>query len=331
MPRIEEVLKAENYDPDLHTNFPYYATPKVDGIRFHIRDGQVLSRRNILHPNRHIQRILPLFLPNGVDGELLVGPYNAPDHFQRTQSVVRSFDAPIDDLNTYLIDFVHPNFPGIGTYKERILSLNRRFSYNQRMWCSGQKLAFVEDYFNVHPSYHEWPIALKLHRQTSVLLPVSLLTPIAVENYLAQMLESGYEGIVLRKPLGTYKFGRSTQKEELLLRYKPLEDAEATILSVFEEMENTNESKPDETGRLRKSTEGDCKRPTGLAGGFTVKDLVSGEVFNLTARKGLSDEVRKDIYANHRDYVGRTVRYSYQRTGTKDKPRIAKFEGFRDD
>ena len=53
--RIEKPLLASAFDPD-KAQFPYAATPKVDGIRFLMVDGQAVSRSYKPIRNEYIQR-----------------------------------------------------------------------------------------------------------------------------------------------------------------------------------------------------------------------------------------------------------------------------------
>ena len=44
-------------------------------------------------------------------------------------------------------------------------------------------------------------------------------------------LNAGYEGLMLRDPNGIYKFGRSSVKENILLKVKEFMDDEAEIIA----------------------------------------------------------------------------------------------------
>jgi len=53
--------------------FPLLASPKLDGIRAIVRNGQVLGRSLKPLPNKLIQRMLGREDLEGLDGELIVG------------------------------------------------------------------------------------------------------------------------------------------------------------------------------------------------------------------------------------------------------------------
>src|SRR6187549_3347693 len=70
--------------------YPVLASPKLDGIRCLILNGVPVSR-NLKHiPNDAVRGMLTGLPP--MDGELVVGPVNGTDVFQRTSSGVMSKD-----------------------------------------------------------------------------------------------------------------------------------------------------------------------------------------------------------------------------------------------
>ena len=67
-------------------------------------------------------------------------------------------------------------------------------------------------------------------------------------------LEFGYEGIMLRDPNGTYKFGRSTARDNILLKVKRFLDDEAEVIGIEEKMSNQNVAEKDNFGRTERSS-----------------------------------------------------------------------------
>jgi DNA ligase-1 len=141
------------------------------------------------------------------------------------------------------------------------------------------------------------------------------------ENYLAM----GYEGVMLRHPDGPYKHGRSTAKEGWLLKVKRFEDGEAKILDVAELMHNANEAKRNELGHLERSNHKAGKVGKQMLGALMVKDLKTGVEFDIGT--GFTEEQRKLLWVQ--DLVGCVVKYKFQPTGVKEKPRFPVFLGFR--
>lgn len=317
MPKIEQPMLAQDYDAAIHNRLlPLLATPKVDGIRAYIRDGIVWARSNKPIPNRRIQSVLPGILPEGTDFELLVGSYADEEHFQKTTSVVMSHDNPIDDLHVYIFDYVDQHVDTIWSYETRIETIRTLF------------------FLHAHNADNFLQAGVRLY----ILLPVILRTPENVQTYLDRCVRKGYEGIILRKHNGTYVFGRPPASSALLLRIKPLADAEAIIVGFKELEHNDNEQRTSPTGKTVRSSKLSGKRGGATLGGFIVQALSeqtrqgTGLEFSIGGGPGLTQVRRQTIWDNREAYLGSIIRYQYLKVGTKPggKPRMPKFVAFRD-
>lgn len=80
--------------------YPVLCSPKYDGIRCIIRNGQAISRKLLPIPNEHVQKLLS-GLPTGLDGELLLEGKT----FNQIQSAVMRPDG-IPDFHFYVFDIV---------------------------------------------------------------------------------------------------------------------------------------------------------------------------------------------------------------------------------
>ena len=69
-----------------------------------------------------------------------------------------------------------------------------------------------------------------------ILYPTTVSNQQEVDELMIQNLKDGYEGLMLRDPNGVYKFGRSTVKENILLKVKDFMDDEAEIISFREKI-----------------------------------------------------------------------------------------------
>jgi DNA ligase-1 len=69
---------------------------------------------------------------------------------------------------------------------------------------------------------------------------------------------------------------------------------------------------------------------TGLLGKFLSKDFKTGVEFKCGSGQGMTRKLRKEIWDNQNDYIGRILKYKYQPHGVKDSPRITIWLGFRD-
>lgn len=184
--------------------FPLLASPKLDGIRVLILDGQAytysrLNEKFKVLKNRFMRSLLKT-LPNGLDGELIsfkdAGSY---DTFSDVQSKVMSANG--EPKFEYCIFDYLPNGQTHVPFQTRIELLNRL----------------------------EFPFFVNLLTQTRI----DNLTQL--ETYENETIRAGYEGVMLRLAGAPYKQGRSTLNEKYLMKLKRFIDAEAEVVG-FEEL-----------------------------------------------------------------------------------------------
>ncbi|AEC53140.1 DNA ligase-product DNA complex - adenylate [Synechococcus phage S-CRM01] len=283
-------MLAGNFDPK-KAKFPYCATPKIDGIRFLMVNGRALSRTFKPIRNEYIQKLLSKHLPDGIDGELTCG-----DTFQSsTSAIMRIAGEP--DFKAWIFDYVDPDSTSI--------------------------LPFIERFDQISDIIYNGPIPFK-HQ----VLGQSILYNIDdLNRYEEACLNEGYEGVMLRDPYGTYKFGRSSTNEGILLKVKRFEDAEATVIRIDEKMSNQNIAEKDNFGRTKRSSCLDGMVPMETTGALFVRNS-DGLEFSIGS--GLNDEMRDEIWKNKSSYIGKLVKYKYFPQGVKDLPRHPVFLGFRD-
>ena len=268
--------------------FPYAATPKIDGIRFLMVGGAALTRSFKPIRNEYLQKILSSNLPEGIDGELTSG-----STFQECSSIMRIKGEP--DFKVWIFDFVNPKGE-VKPYKERMNELSKFESFNI-------------------PSYE-------------ILFPTIVSNQEQIDQLMINNLNAGYEGLMLRDPNGIYKFGRSSVKENILLKVKEFMDDEAEIIAFREKMVNTNEGLKDNFGRTKRSSCQDGLKPSGTLGGFILRN---SEGLEFSCGSGLNDALRDEIWKNQSKYLGKLVKYKYMSKGIKELPRHPVFIGFRDE
>ena len=287
--RIKPLLSCE-VDID-KVNFPIYVSTKFDGIRCLVIDSVVYSRSLKPIRNKHVQQLFGKPEYNGFDGELIVGDIYAPDVFQKTTSGVMSAEGN-PDVTLYVFDLFTNN---TNTYKERLVELNNKLDSAQ------------------HPNI----VATK---QMCV----------QTKEELLELLESerikGGEGLIGRNPLGIYKYGRSTPKEQLSVKFKFFERDEFEVVGFEERMHNTNELTYNELGYADRSSAKDGLVPMGTLGSLVLKY----EDTEFRCGTGFNDLQRKEIWNNKDDYLGKMASIRYMSVGSKDLPRVPSFQGFRD-
>lgn len=137
-------------------------------------------------------------------------------------------------------------------------------------------------------------------------------------------VQLGYEGLILRDPAGLYKQGRSTAREQGMVKVKMFEDSEAEILGHVMLMHNANEATTSEIGLTKRSSHKANKVETDKMGALNVRDIHTGVEFQIGT--GFTDTERLSHWEHH---VGKIIKYKFFAGGVKDKPRFPVFLGFR--
>lgn len=268
--------------------FPYIATPKIDGIRFLMVDGIALSRSFKPIRNNFIQSTLQKYLPDGIDGELTVG-----SNFQESTSAIMRIDGE-PEFKVWIFDYVIPNI-------------------------------------NIHPYY------LRMIELSNLIIPEELNHEKLLGTNLCNIselididkiyLDAGYEGTMLRDPNGTYKFGRSTINENILLKVKHFIDDEGLLTGVIEKLSNQNELEVNELGYAKRSGSLNGMIPMNTTGSL----IVEGSYGSVKIGSGLDDQMRNYIWNNKDNLIGKVfVKYKFFPQGVKNLPRHPVFIGFRD-
>ena len=292
--------KLEKYTVETLPFYPVLASPKIDGIRIVIKDGKPLTRKLKPVPNRLITKQLSDHRLSGLDGEIVVGDPTNRNGFNDTQSGVMSQDGPPlrhGQVELWVFDdFTDPCLP----YAVRLESASARVD---RLRKTG---------------YFDW---------LKVVPTVRLTGPLQLVEYEGDCVEVGYEGAMIRNPGGRYKFGRSTEREGILIKLKRFVDAEAKIIGFEELLHNANEQKRDELGRAKRSSHKANMVPMGTLGALVARSPKWELSFNIGT--GYTQAQRDELWANRKKLKGKTVNFVYQAHGSKDRPRMPSFRGIR--
>ncbi len=277
----------------------FYASPKYDGIRAikHPEMGLV-SRTLKPIPNAHIQKVLNHSIFDRLDGELITGEGYHHVDYNTNQSEIMSRDGePVFTWNVF--DTINrPELPynaRVSSIKDQILDLQ----------AQGFPIRYVEQ-------RHIWNIK-------------GLLA------YEEELLMAGWEGLIFRSPNWAYKHGRSTFKQQGMIKLKRFEDAEARIIGFVELTRNTNDSVTDALGYSKRSSHKSGKIPAGILGCFVVVGI-NGRFLDVEFEvgSGLDADERALVWANKESYLGKIIKYKFQSVGSKDKPRTPIWLGYRD-
>lgn len=289
------------YDIEVEDNHNYFC----DGILVHncrglVINGIVTSRSLKPIPNKYVQELFGNEHFNGLDGELIVGNPCDNSTFNTTTSVVMSRDKNPEEYGG-VVFYVFDKFTNSeDEYLQRYSDLLAHLEVN-----GNDKMQVLQ-----HTLVESPERLLELHTQ-----------------YVAQ----GWEGTMTRLPTGSYKHGRSTLKQQWLLKLKDFEDAEGIVVDMVELMHNENESVTNALGRSERSTKKEGKRPAGMMGTLVIQTQWNGKNVQLELGTGFSEQDRKDMWNNKSEWIGKMVKYKFQKHGSMDKPRLPVYIGVRDE
>lgn len=285
-------MLAATYNDEIIT-FPVLATPKIDGIRALKINGSLVSRSFNSIPNNSIREYLEMILPDGADGEITSGD----SLFTTTSAVMTTQGYP--SFVFYWFDWVpgSTNVP----YSERVQLIK------------ALRL----------PSAHILQNVVKL-------IPDILHNMAELAEYNSNALcktqnRDAFEGIMLRRPDGKYKCGRSTVCEMLLVKIKPYLDSDATIINTEPLMHNNNEPTLDNFGNKKRSSRKQHMVPINTLGSIVARTNTN-VVFKIGT--GYTQEQRAFLWASRHDLIGQMVKYKHMGLN-KNAPRSPVFLGIR--
>ena len=270
--------------------YPLLCSPKYDGIRCIVKHGRCLSRSGKILPSYQVQEEFSKFAD--LDGELIEGSPTDPDVYNRTQSHVMSEDKP-GNLKFFVFDNTAPDML-MKPFYERYESI--------KVPASAENIDIV--LHTLVDNYEEL---------------------IEFEN---ECLKEGFEGIMMRSPVGYYKQGRGTFREGLIYKLKRFEDSEGIIVGFEEQLTNQNVLEKDELGYAKRSYSKDGLVPAGTLGNFKV---VWNEMELDIAPGSFNHEQRKQIWEKKDEFLGKLLKFRYFNHGIKDKPRFPRAIGFRNE
>jgi len=281
--------------------FPLMVSPKLDGFRAVVlEDGRLYSKNLKLIRNEFIQRwfseVLPPDLLRGLDGELIVGAPTGGSVINRTSSGVTSRTG-------------EPNF----TY----------WVFDNWECCDDT----FQNRLRYAGAQAKSPAAAKRVKQVPHRFVKTMEELLRAEQ---EFLDQGYEGIMLRDPAGVYKYGRSTEREGLLWKFKRFTDFEFRIDAIEEAEENTNAATIDELGRTKRSSAKAGKVPKGMAGTLVGTRLDTGEKVRV-GPGNLTHAERIWFWHNRAALTGRIGKAKVFEYGAVDADRFPTFVCLRDE
>lgn len=272
--------------PDIDTEVPYpcLASAKLDGIRGMVYNGQLVSRTLKPIPNLHVRSILSQPELEGLDGELTLR--DDPHNFNANQSAFMTRTGEPDFIFNVFDDRDLADL-GAQARKEvaakRVAMLNKS-GYTFLTWC----------------------------------YQLRITSPEALRGLYDSVRAKGYEGLIMMHLNKPYKFGRSTLKQQISLKLKPSNDAEAIIIGMEELMHNLDAGKSNKKENMV---------PGGMMGALIGK-MPCGMV--MKCGTGFTHAQRQEMWDNLESYKGKQFTYKFMETfPDTGAPRGPVFKGMR--
>ena len=265
--------------------FPCYGSIKYDGFRLAVKNGKTVLNSLRELDNRYTRKLIEEANLEDHDGELVILPLNDNKCFNRCQSAFRAAGGE-PDFRFVVFDRSVP-----GTFEDR--------------WLNWPK-----------PNYPAWVMVDE---------PVLLENREQLDAFVDQILADNHEGVILRRPDGTYLTKRATFKSQEVLRIKPMETDEGTFVGFECEYANTYQQEQDNLGYTKRSSAKSGKVAKDTLG----KMILNTERWGIVKVSGFTDEFADEVWQNQDKYLGEPVTFSFQAIGSVDKPRLLKFKGMR--
>ena len=276
--------------------FPKLSSVKYDGIRVIFKDGQLLSRSLKPISNIQLKNKYALILEySKTHNTIFDGEFYSHDlTFQEITSVVNTDDKEVpESLKFHCFDLIE-NEKFDESFESRLIKIKTLLvNFNGVVVVEQVLVNSLED----------------------------------VNNSFEKALEQGFEGLILRDPVGKYKLGRSTVNEGLLLKMKPFETFDSKVIEVIERQENLNESQTNELGRSFKRNTKSDKKGTKIASCLVIE--YEGHKMHVTLTG--DEDFRREIWENRESYIGKMFEWKAMCVGMKDVPRHPNFIRWRVD
>lgn len=282
--------------------YPLIATVKYNGVRIQL-DAELGPVTRTMKPigNVELRETLTNLMNKypelvGSDCELTVEGNGLSE---AVTAVAKSTGLPYEaELN--LIIFDNHTYP-LRTYLDRIYGLESH--------------AYIHDNLNIYVADNQ--------------LCINHIEAIGAYH---EAVTLGYEGVVYRDMEAPYKFGRSTLREQGMMKLKPMFDAEAEIVEFIEGEHNLNEAKKDAFGRTERSSSKEGKVPSGTLGAFKVIGIngdLKGHEFKIPA--AMPNDFKQMVW-DCQEYYKETkyITFEYRDILSKGGPQHPTFKGFRD-
>lgn len=302
-----EIIKPADHADRL----PLLASLKMDGNRMLVHRGRCYTRSMKEQPNKNIRawikQLTTYSALKGVayDGELYC--HDIP--FNELQEIVRSHDAPIPEGVQFCI------FDRLTDSEWERPETSRPFA-RRIEWIA-------TDFDQIDPEHG--PARCREVKQ------VEVQQVHHIEERYESALRAGYEGLILRDPMGRYRHGRATVRQGIIFKLKPFDTLDAKVIG-YEQQQKVKdgiERKTNEMGRTARTHKAEDHELVECLGALRVRDE-RGREFSVGWGRGWDYAKRTDLWARRATLVGQWVEVRFMAVGEKDLPRMPQLVRFRD-
>ena len=343
-----------NEQPDLDTlNYELLASTKLDGCRMEVYKDKLVTRSLKSVPNKQInEKFEPLRLYTESNNTMMDGEIYAEGiPFYMISSCFMTQDYTTKTAIKKWAKLCEEY--GVNLTREEVLNKFKFYMFD----CVQDEMydePFEMRTNRVYKIANEFP---------NLIVPVQQIMVHSandVRTMFKQVLNKGYEGLILKAPGGRYKCGRATIKESLAFKVKPYVTLDAQIIGV-KQATKVDPNAPKTTNELGKSVTSKKQADRILiprAKTFTVnyeKECIScngtGVVHNgcmgfrcancgcidgkikceVDVSIGGTEAERDEIWVNKKSYINRWIEYRGLQVGAKDVPRHSTMVRFRED
>lgn len=296
------LLAASLMSPDMeHTNenilqtmkqltFPVIATLKLDGIRA-LKTHDLVSRTLKMIPNESIRR-RAMKLNRGFDMEL----FSTDLSYDIIESIVMSEEHErSSEIKFHLLD-IYSMEAGYDERMHRMLQFEGSITWDDIVFPTLEHIWNADD---------------------------------LMEFFLKCEEEEG-EGICFRRVNSPYKQGRSTLKEQFLVKLSRYLRSEVTIIGFEEQMENTNSIKRNAIGKIDRSKCAGGMVSKGTLGAFLCV-TEDGKPVRVGTGVGLTDSLRQSVWNNKRLWLNKQITIKSKPHNMKIAPRSPIYCGRREE
>lgn len=261
--------------------YPYIIQPKYDGFRAIYRQGRFWTRGGLSIPNQFIPDYFQSLMGMEewvLDGEL----YDPTITFQKLNSILTNETKSLTGTKLKYI----------------VYDCMKKTEWDAQV-CKTEYQTRLKNVRKIVTTISDYKKVIDIG---SDLVGSSL----EVKNLYKQHLDNGFEGSMLKDPLGFYSWKRVTVKSGEMLKLKPFESVDAPIIGFYEGKE----------------------KYTGVLGGIII-DLGNNQ--SCSVGSGFSDATRKEIWNNQSKYLGKMCEIKYFEKTDENSLRHPTFERFRED